>query len=81
VRDDSGVIARVDFEYVGRHVVIEVDSREHHLRLAQWEKDLKRRNRLTNAGKRVLHVTYLRMKTDEAGLVQEIRQALSRARG
>jgi very-short-patch-repair endonuclease len=76
VHDDSGVVARVDFEYLGRDIVIEVDSREHHLRMAEWEKDLKRRNHLTNCGKRVLHVTYRRMKTDEAGIVQEIRKAL-----
>jgi very-short-patch-repair endonuclease len=76
VHDDSGVVARVDFEYLGSDIVIEVDSREHHLRMAEWEKDLKRRNHLTNCGKRVLHVTYRRMKTDEAGIVQEIRKAL-----
>jgi very-short-patch-repair endonuclease len=76
VHDDSGVLARVDFEYIGRDIVIEVDSREHHLRIAQWENDLKRRNRLTNCGKRVLHVTYRRMKTDEAGIAEEIREAL-----
>jgi len=76
VNDDSGMVARVDFEYVGRDLVIEVDSREHHLRMQQWESDLKRRNRLTNCGKRVLHVTYKRMKTDEAGIVREIRAAL-----
>lgn len=76
VRDEVGLVARVDFEYLGCDVVIEVDSREHHLRMQQWEKDLKRRNRLTNCGKRVLHVTYHRMKTDEAGIVREIRSAL-----
>lgn len=76
VMDESGMVARVDFEYIGRDVVIEVDSREHHLRLAEWENDLRRRKRLTSCGKRVLHVTYLRMKTDEAGIAQEIRRAL-----
>jgi very-short-patch-repair endonuclease len=80
VRDEFGFVARVDFEYVGRDVIIEVDSREHHLRLQEWERDLKRRNRLTGQGKRVLHVTYRRMKTDPNGIIEEIRSALRTAR-
>ena len=76
VRDDRGFVARVDFEYVGLGIVIVVDSRRHHLRAAEWERDLRRRNRLTTAGKRVLHVTYLRMETDADGLIDEITRAL-----
>jgi very-short-patch-repair endonuclease len=77
VRDSRGFVARVDFEYPEAQVVIEVDSRKHHLGAAEWERDLRRRNRLTGAGKRVLHVTYHRMQTDQAGLIEEIRSALS----
>jgi very-short-patch-repair endonuclease len=76
VRDESGLVARVDFEYLGRDIVIEVDSRKHQLRMREWEKDLKRRNRLTTQGKRVLHVTYRRMKTEPQGILDEIRAAL-----
>jgi very-short-patch-repair endonuclease len=76
VRDDRGFVARVDFEYVEAGVVIEVDSRKHHLGAAEWERDLRRRNRLTSAGKRVLHVTYMRMEADPAGLIDEITRAL-----
>jgi very-short-patch-repair endonuclease len=80
VRDEDGFVARVDFEYIGRDVIIEVDSRQHHLRVKEWEKDLRRRNRLTGQGKRVLHVTYRRMKTDPDGLIEEIRTALTARR-
>jgi very-short-patch-repair endonuclease len=80
VRDESGLVARVDFEYLGRDIVIEVDSRKHHLRMREWEKDLKRRNRITSQGKRVLHVTYRRMKTEPQGILDEIRAALRATR-
>ena len=76
VRDDRGFVARVDFEYIDSGIVIEVDSRKHHLRVTAWERDLRRRNRLTSAGKRVLHVTHERMETDPAGLIDEISRAI-----
>ena len=76
VRDDRGFVARVDFEYVEQGLVIEVDSRKHHLGAAEWERDLRRRNRLTSAGKRVLHVTHRRMEKDPEGLIDEIARAL-----
>ena len=76
IRNEDGFVARVDFEYVGRDIIIEVDSRKHHLRLKEWEQDLRRRNRLTAQGKRVLHVTYRRMTADPNGINDEIRSAL-----
>jgi very-short-patch-repair endonuclease len=73
---DGGVVARVDFFFDRHGVVIEVDSRAHHLQRAQWESDLRRRNALTAAGLRVLHATHDRMKRDPLGLAGEIAQAL-----
>jgi very-short-patch-repair endonuclease len=80
VRDGRGFVARVDFEYVELGLVIEVDSRRHHLRADEWERDLRRRNRLTTAGKRVLHVTHQRMERDPQGLIDEIARALALSR-
>jgi very-short-patch-repair endonuclease len=76
VRDEAGFVARVDFIYPEANLVIEVDSRRHHLSPQDWERDLQRRNRLTAAGKRVLHVTYARMKNDPGGIATEIGGAL-----
>jgi very-short-patch-repair endonuclease len=76
VRDESGFVARVDFIYPESDLVIEVDSRRHHLNPRDWERDLLRRNRLTAAGKRVMHVTYARIKNDPIRLVEEIAGAL-----
>jgi very-short-patch-repair endonuclease len=73
---DLGFVARVDFFYDGHGVVIEVDSRAHHLRRAQWEADLRRRNALTASGLQVLHVTHERMRIDPSGLAEEIAKAL-----
>jgi very-short-patch-repair endonuclease len=73
---ERGVVARVDFFFDHHGVVIEVDSRAHHLRRAQWEADLRRRNALTAGGLRVLHVTHDRMKQDPARLASEIALAL-----
>ena len=79
VRDEAGFVARVDFIYPDEDLVIEVDSRRHHLNPKDWERDLQRRNRLTASGKRVLHVTYARMKNDPSGLAREIANALGRS--
>jgi very-short-patch-repair endonuclease len=79
VRNRDGSTARVDFIYPGTVVVVEVDGRSVHQRKRQWEQDLRRRNRLTAKGFRVLHVTYERMKSDPSGIAEEINAALGRS--
>jgi very-short-patch-repair endonuclease len=78
VRDKQGLSARVDFFWDQKSVVVEVDSRSHHLRRRQWEADLRRRNTLTSRGLLVLHVTHERLVTDPDGIALEIRMALQR---
>jgi very-short-patch-repair endonuclease len=77
VRDESGFVARVDFIYERRKTIVEVDSRSHHIRRREWEADLRRRNRLTAEGYRVLHVTHERLMVDPGGLERELRQLLT----
>jgi very-short-patch-repair endonuclease len=72
---DDGLIARVDFIYVERNLIVEVDSRTHHTRQLDWERDLRRRNALTIRGRRVLHVTEYRLRSDPEGLAGELRRA------
>jgi very-short-patch-repair endonuclease len=72
---DDGLIARVDFIYVERNLIVEVDSRTHHTRQLDWERDLRRRNALTSRGRRVLHVTESRLRSDPEGLAGELRRA------
>jgi very-short-patch-repair endonuclease len=78
VRDKRGLLARVDFYWDEKAVIVEVDSRSHHLRREQWEADLRRRNALTSRGLLVLHVTYERLMTDPDGIANEIQMALER---
>lgn len=79
IRDENGFVARVDFAYPDSGVIIEVESRKHHLSPADWERDLRRHNRLAAQGKRVLRITYERMLTDSEGIAREIRTALRAA--
>jgi len=79
IRDENGFVARVDFAYPEAGVIIEVESRKHHLSPADWERDLRRHNRLATQGKRVLRITYKRMLDDSNGVAAEIRAALRAA--
>jgi very-short-patch-repair endonuclease len=69
----------VDFAYPDAGVIVEVESRKHHLGPTDWERDLRRHNRLAAHGKRVLRITYQRMLTDSDGVAAEIRTALRAA--
>jgi very-short-patch-repair endonuclease len=57
VVESDGFVARVDFAYPERRIVVEVDSYRHHSGRAQFENDRARRNRLEAMGWRVLHTT------------------------
>jgi very-short-patch-repair endonuclease len=75
ITDDSGFTGRVDFYYSAARVVVEVQSRRHHLSAAAWERDLRRSNALTSNGRRVLHVTAEQLKSD-ADLTAELAELL-----
>jgi very-short-patch-repair endonuclease len=79
IRDEFGFVARVDFIFPEAGVIVEVESRKHHLSPADWERDLRRHNRLAAQGKRVLRTTYHRMQSDSDGVAAEIRTALRAA--
>ena len=73
ITDDRGFIRRVDFYYSAARLVVEVQSRRHHLSAAAWERDLRRSNALTSNGRRVIHVTAEQLKSDAdlaAGLAE-----------
>jgi very-short-patch-repair endonuclease len=72
IYDDAGFVARVDFFFEVARAIVEVDGRNHHLRRRQWEHDLRRRNRLTAQGYRVLHVTAQRLRNDAKGIEREL---------
>jgi very-short-patch-repair endonuclease len=79
ITDEHGFTGRVDFYYSAAQVVVEVQSRRHHLSAAAWERDLRRSNALTTNGRRVLHVTAEQLRSD-ANLAAEVAQLLEMPR-
>lgn len=62
------LVARVDFAYPALKLAIEVDGYRFHSGRMQWERDLKRRNRLESLGWRVFNVTALQLDEPAGGL-------------
>jgi very-short-patch-repair endonuclease len=81
VEDDRGFIARVDLSYPAANLIIEVDSRSHHLRRQEWEKDLARRNELTSRGCLVLHATEEKLRRDRKAFLACVSRALTQGFG
>lgn len=71
ISDDRGFIGRVDFYYSDARVIVEVQSRRHHLNPTAWERDLRRSNAMTSNGHRVLHATAEQLRAG-ADLAAEI---------
>ena len=61
-------------------VAVEVDSREWHFSPSDWERTQVRHARMSTHGILVLHYTPRRIRSDPAGVVQEIRKALEAGR-
>jgi very-short-patch-repair endonuclease len=69
------LIARVDFAFPPAKVAVEADGYRWHSGRAQWQKDVERRNALTNVGWRVIHVTWEDLNRPEA-IVDQVERAL-----
>ncbi len=74
---DEKFLGRVDFVYPERGLIIEADSVTWHFSREDWEADLERRNRLTLAGWRVLHLTWFQIKTRPEATAAKLRDVLS----
>jgi len=57
-------------------LAVEIDSREWHLGPDDWDKTLRRHDRLVAVGIRVIHVTPRQVRTEPARIVQDIAGAL-----
>jgi len=76
VRVDGRFVARVDFAWPDRKVILEYDG-AHHADAVQMRRDRKRLNELVNAGWVVLHATASDLQ-DPSVLLRAIRRALAR---
>ena len=77
VRDGGRFLARVDLAYPKLCLAIECDSVRFHLNRRSFEADPRRKNRLTNAGWRVLTFTWSDYADRPADLVATVRAALA----
>jgi hypothetical protein len=62
-------------------VVLEIDSREHHFGVEQWEATMERHARMTAAGLRVLHAPPSRMDKEPDVVLAEVWAAIRAASG
>jgi predicted transcriptional regulator of viral defense system len=66
----------VDGAWAGTNLVLELDSKRHHLGLTAFEADRKRDTKLQIAGHRIVRVTDKRMKHEPDELEQDLRSLL-----
>jgi very-short-patch-repair endonuclease len=69
-------VATVDAWWQRAGVAAEVDSREWHLRPADWERTMRRHRAMTAHGILVLHFTPRMIRNDPASVAKEVRDAL-----
>jgi hypothetical protein len=69
-------VASADAWWQHAGVAAEVDSREWHLRPADWEQTMRRHATMTAHGILVLHFTPTMIREDSANVVRQIREAL-----
>lgn len=70
---------RVDFSYSEARLIIEADSRLHHMSKLDFENDRRRDNVLMADGWRVLRITWQQVTDHPGEVVRLVRQALRRA--
>jgi hypothetical protein len=73
---DGTLIAMVDGWWKDAGVAAEVDSRAYHLSAADQDRTTDRHDRLAAYGILPLHFTPHRIRTDPAGVIATIRQAI-----
>lgn len=74
------LVAKADAWWPDAGVVAEVDSREWHLKPADWERTLRRHAAMTARGILVLHFTPRMIRDDPRRVVAEVRAAIKQGR-
>lgn len=75
ILNDGGFVARVDFAYPDRLLVIEAESWQYHSTMKDWSDDVVRYNDLVGLGWRVMRVTYEEMVKHPDRVADQIRRA------
>ena len=69
----------MDFAYGEAGLIIEADSRSHHMSKPDFENDRERDNRLMAEGWRVVRITWRQVTDDPGDVLRLVRQALRTA--
>ena len=73
---DEVHLATPDAYWPEQGVLLEIDSRAHHLAVLDWEQTMARHNRLEATGLRILHVSPHQLEHEAPALIDALRQAL-----
>jgi hypothetical protein len=79
--EGGSLIAIVDCWWPDAGVAGEVDSREYHFSPDDWQRTMRRHDRLVARGVLLLHFSPQQIRTDPDGVVRDIRSALAAGRG
>lgn len=74
--DGGTLVARVDFAYPDVRLAIEADSARYHSGIADWKRDLRRRNDLTSLRWRVIHLTWEDLRVRPAEVLRVVEECL-----
>jgi very-short-patch-repair endonuclease len=80
LRADGSFLAVADAWWADAGVVVEIDSREWHLRPADWERTMSRHDELISQGILVLHFSSRQIRSDPATVAAKIADALTSGR-
>jgi hypothetical protein len=76
-RDGDRFVARVDFQFAGTPVIVEVEGHRYHSTRRQRQRDAERRNDLENLGNHVLVFTYEDVRERPSYVRAQVRRALA----
>jgi very-short-patch-repair endonuclease len=79
-RPDGSFLAVADAWWADAGVAVEIDSREWHLRPADWERTMKRHAEMISQGILVLHFSPRQIRSDPATVTTKIADALAAGR-
>lgn len=80
IKDDRGVIARLDFAYPDEKVAIEADGFRYHDRRGGFDRERARGNEIESMGWAVLRITAAHIARDPNGVVRWVQRALANGR-
>jgi len=76
VHDENGLVGYLDFAYPWALLNLEADSFKWHTGRRDWQREIRKRNRLMRLNWRIRHVTHDEVKRDRKALIGDIKRLL-----